>query len=144
MAAVSHIAPGYLFQYQTPPTSPALSINRTFVTPACFSRAPVTNPAKPAPTMRTSTSSFTDSRGDAETYGSSRRFENLPSGCRYWALPSERRRLSRSWRYRSRIFLRSSSVNAPAMPLRLCGGVGHMRVLRDTPKLCSTERWRGK
>ena len=54
--------PGYRFQYQVPPTSAALSINRMLCTPSSRNRAPVSSPPKPAPMIATSTSSDSGSR----------------------------------------------------------------------------------
>ena len=45
IAAVSHMAPGYRFQYHVPPKSPPFSMRRTSSTPALLSLAPVTRPA---------------------------------------------------------------------------------------------------
>src|ERR1022692_1135939 len=53
---MSQRAPGYRFQYQVPPTSPAAS-NTLVDMPSCRRRYSRYNPEKPAPTTTTSTSS---------------------------------------------------------------------------------------
>ena len=110
--STSHIAPGYRFQYHVPPKSPPFSTTRMPSTPACRSRAPASSPPNPPPMTTTSTSSSNGSRVDVATYGSSRKWANVPAMSWYWSLPSVRNRLSRSYRYFSRS-ASGSSVRSP-------------------------------
>lgn len=68
--STSQWIPGYRFQYQVPPTSPASSIIRTEANPASRRRAPVSRPPNPAPTTSTSTRSVSGARSALSVYGS--------------------------------------------------------------------------
>ncbi len=59
---MSQRTPGYRFQYQVPPTSPAFSMIRIDPTPAWRSRAPASRPPKPPPMTTASTSSVSGAR----------------------------------------------------------------------------------
>ena len=80
---MSHCAPGYRFQYQVPPKSPPFSTIRTSSTPASFSLAPVTRPAKPAPMNANVTWSRLGSRSTRSVYGSVSMSANVPVNSRY-------------------------------------------------------------
>ena len=60
--STSHWQPGYRFQYQVPPKSPAFSTMRKSVTPRLIRLTPSIMPPKPPPTMTASVSSTTGSR----------------------------------------------------------------------------------
>ena len=97
--AVSHIAPGYRFQYQVPPKPPPFSTMRTSPIPASVSRAAVSSPANPPPMTATVTWSVFGSRSARGVCGSSANCANRPVRRWYWLLPSARSRLSRSDAY---------------------------------------------
>src|SRR5713101_657676 len=108
--SMSHCAPGYRFQYQVPPKSPAFSITRMRSMPASRSLAAVIRPPRPPPMITTSTSSRSGSRTKpGAMYGSSTYREKSPLTSWYCSLPSSLIRLSRSTRY----FSRSSSGSKP-------------------------------
>ena len=70
--SMSHITPGYRFQYQVPPMPPAWSMMRIRSIPALRRFAPARTPAIPPPTITTSTSSASGSRSTTGVNGSSR------------------------------------------------------------------------
>ena len=60
--STSHMQPGYRFQYQVPPKSPAFSTIRKSRMPSLVRLMAVSMPPKPPPTMTTSVSSTIGSR----------------------------------------------------------------------------------
>ena len=69
---MSQEAPGYLFQYQVPPKSPAFSIILKSSIPASLNLAAANIPPNPPPTISTSTSSLRGSLSiSSSIYGSS-------------------------------------------------------------------------
>ena len=99
--------PGYRFQYQVPPKSPAFSTIRKSVIPCLPRSIAVSIPAKPPPTI--DDGGLLDHRVPGEA-GLDERVpvELLVLSSRHWAMPSGRRRFCCSCRYR----WRSSSIEA--------------------------------
>ena len=99
--STSHMQPGYRFQYQVPPKSPAFSTIRKSVIPCLPRSIAVSIPAKPPPTTTTVVSSTTGSLvKPGSTNGSLSRSSKSPVSSRHWAMPSGRRRFCCSVRYR--------------------------------------------